>query len=60
MYARSGRRERGFETLAACVMGGWGNRDWIAHDPDFDAIRDDPRFKAVLDGSQPAGPHSGF
>jgi non-specific serine/threonine protein kinase len=60
MYARSGQRERAFETLAACLKGGWGNRDWIAHDPDFDGIRDDPRFKAVLEGTQPSGPHSGF
>jgi len=50
LYARSGEPERAFETLAACLKGGWGNRDWIAHDPDFDLIRGDPRFAALLGG----------
>jgi len=27
------------------------NRAWIEHDPDFDSLRDHPRFKALLDGS---------
>ena len=50
LYARTAERDRAFATLAACLEGGWGNRDWIAHDPDFDAIRDDPRFKALMEG----------
>jgi tetratricopeptide (TPR) repeat protein len=48
VYARSGEPERALEALAACFKVGWGNRDWIAHDPDFDAIRDDPRFQALV------------
>jgi len=60
VYARTGERELAFETLAACLKGGWGNRDWIAHDPDFDPIRDDPRFQALLEGSPRSDSHSGF
>ena len=57
LYARTGEQERCFETLAACLKGGWGNREWIAHDPDFDAVRGDPRFQAVL--AAPPGTASG-
>jgi non-specific serine/threonine protein kinase len=50
VYALSGDRERSLQALAACLQGGWGNREWILHDPDFDRIRDDPRFQALLEG----------
>ena len=59
LFARTGERDRCFATLAACLEGGWGNRDWIANDPDFDLIRDDPRFVALLAGRQER-PSSGF
>ena len=60
LFARTGQadRERALGTLAACLEGGWGNRDWIAHDPDFDLIRHDPRFQALL-AARPASPSSG-
>jgi hypothetical protein len=27
---------------------GWGSRDWVEHDPDYDSLRDDPRFQRRL------------
>jgi hypothetical protein len=34
-----------FERLVAL---GWGQRDWVEHDPDYDALRDDLRFQELL------------
>ena len=53
VFARTGRRERALETLEACLQGGWGNPEWIAQDPDFDSLRGDPRFRAIV--ARPAG-----
>jgi adenylate cyclase len=27
---------------------GWGKRDWVDHDPDYDILRDDPRFQKLV------------
>ena len=53
VFARAGRRERALEALEACLRGGWGNPEWIAQDPDFDSVRGDPRFEAIV--ARPAG-----
>jgi hypothetical protein len=57
-YALADDSERALTALSACLQGGWGNKEWIAHDPDFDRIRDDPRFKALL-AARPDGPPGG-
>jgi serine/threonine protein kinase/Flp pilus assembly protein TadD len=48
VFARAGRRERALEALQACLHRGWGNPEWIAQDPDFDSVREDPRFQAMV------------
>jgi adenylate cyclase len=54
VFAQTGRRERALETLEACLRGGWGNPEWIAQDADFDPLRGDPRFEAIV--ARPPGP----
>ena len=53
VYARAGKREEAIAALQECVRAGWYNRDWMAHDSDFDSIRDDPRFRAMIEPAAP-------
>jgi TolB-like protein/tetratricopeptide (TPR) repeat protein len=48
LYARAGMKDEAFALLEKAFGRGWGKRDWINNDPDYDSIRDDPRFQALL------------
>ena len=48
MYIRVGRKEDALACLEGSFGRGLGKRDWVIRDPDYDAIRDDPRFQAML------------
>lgn len=50
LYAKTGRREEAMELLERAFTRGWGKRDWIEHDSDYDSLRDHPRFKKLLAG----------
>ena len=48
-FAIQGQIDEALECLGKAVDNGWQAKDWLAHDPDLDALRQDPRFQAIVD-----------
>ena len=48
LYSLEGEKERALDLLEQVVRRGFGAREWYAHDPDLDPLRDDPRFARIL------------
>ena len=48
-YAQLGKTEESLSALERGVEKGWGDKNWIEHDADLDPIREDPRFKAIVE-----------
>ena len=45
---RCGFYEEALDILERFFGRGWGKRDWVEHDPDYDCVREHPRFKAMF------------
>jgi adenylate cyclase len=44
LYTRLGETRRAVDTLRQAIAAGVRNFDWMKHDPDLNALRDDPEF----------------
>jgi serine/threonine protein kinase/Tfp pilus assembly protein PilF len=47
-YAQLGMKEEALNALEHSVEKGWGDKGWLEHDSDLDSIREEPRYKAIL------------
>jgi adenylate cyclase len=48
LRSKAGAKEEALEILERVFSRGWGKLDWVEHDPDYDCLRDDPRFQLLL------------
>jgi TolB-like protein/Flp pilus assembly protein TadD len=49
LRARLGMKDEALDMLERVFGQGRGKKEWIEQDPDYDPLRDDPRFKAMLE-----------
>lgn len=48
VYLRLGDKDAALRCLEKTFGRGIGKRDWVEHDPDYDSVRNDPRFQAMI------------
>jgi adenylate cyclase len=48
LHARCGNTQAALDLLERVFNKGWGKKDWIENDPDYDSLRAEPRFIAMM------------
>ena len=48
VYALLGQSDKAVDCLEKSITHGWGQREWIEHDPDLAVLRNHPRFLALI------------
>jgi adenylate cyclase len=48
LFAKDGNKEEALQLLEKVFGKGFGKKDWIENDPDYDSLRDEPRFQILL------------
>ena len=48
LLLRVGLKDEALDHLEKIFGKGWGKRDWIERDKDYDSVRDHPRFVAMM------------
>lgn len=48
LMAKARRPEEALALLERVFSRGWGKRDWIENDPDYDSLREEPRFQRLM------------
>ena len=48
VYALLGEADKAVDCLEKSITHGWGQREWMEHDPDLAPVRDHPRFRALM------------
>jgi TolB-like protein/Flp pilus assembly protein TadD len=46
--AKSGLKDEALDLLELMFNKGWGKKDWVENDPDYDSLRAEPRFIAMM------------
>jgi TolB-like protein/Tfp pilus assembly protein PilF len=48
LFSVAGKVDRALDCLESAIGVGFGNREWLARDPDLDAVRPNPRFQELM------------
>lgn len=48
LFAKDGNKEEALNLLEKVFGKGFGKKDWIEQDPDYDSLRNEPRFQNLL------------